>query len=197
MLLKHLCKNWAKREMEEQMKYRYWTILLIFAVLVLGCAPTSFSGTEVVPTPFNTPTQVGRAAQTSASLFTVSPILATIPTALPVATPILTAVVSPVSPIVIGVSVGKNVTFTSCKGTNSVEFTGTITTSDSATVEYDWLLRGAAIFNSPSQNTVFHSAQRHNVFSSAQYHTACGKYSLSLHVIAPNYMIATLNFFIP
>ena len=182
------------------MKFRHWISLLILAVLVLGCAPTPSAGTEVVPTS-SIPTQVGMAVLTPTLPpllpSTASPTLAAIPTASPIATPTLTVVVPTVSQIVIGLSVGKNVTFTSCKGTNSVVFTGTITTNSSTTVEYDWLLRGTATFSSPPQNTVFHSAERHNVFSSAPYYAACGKYSLSLHVMYPNYMIATINFFIP
>ncbi|MFZ1040010.1 MAG: hypothetical protein WCA79_09645 [Anaerolineales bacterium] len=183
------------------MKYRHWMILSILAMLVLGCAPTPSIGTEVVATPSITPTQNGTDALTSASLpsmtFTVSSTRFTILTVIPTATPALTAVVLTVSQVAIGLSVGKNMTFTSCAHTNPVVFTGTITTSSSTTVEYDWLLRGAATFNSPPQTTVFHSAERHKVFSLAPYYAVCGKYSLSLHVITPNYMIATINFFIP
>jgi|GEM_PF-4542147 len=143
-------------------------ILWILAALVLGCAPTSSARTEVAPTP-----------------------------SFPATTSTLTAEASPVSQIVIGLSVGKTVTFTSCKGTNSVVFTGTITTNAPTTVEYDWRLRGAATFSSPPQKTVFHAAERHKVFRSAPYNAACGKYSLSLHAIYPNYMMATINFSIP
>lgn len=183
------------------MKYRHQIILLTLVALFLGCAPTSSAGTEVGPRPSSTPTQVRITAATPTSplllTVTASHTFATIPTTLPAATPYLTAVVSPVSQIVIGVSVGKTVTFTSCKSANAVVFTGTITTNSSATVEYDWLLRGVTTFSSPPQKTNFPSAKRHNVFSSVPYYAACGKYSLSLHVIYPNYMIATINFFIP
>ena len=143
-------------------------ILLILAALVLGCAPISFAKTEVAFTP-----------------------------SFPAAGSTLTAEASPVSQMVIGLSVGKIVTFTSCKGTNSVVFTGTITTNAPAAVEYDWRLRGAATFSSPPQKIVFRAAERHNVFSSAPYNAACGKYSLSLLAIYPNYIKATINFSIP
>ena len=177
-------------------------LILVLAVLVVSCAPASSPATETAPAPSSVPTQVETAAPTPTPFpsptFTASPTVAVTATVVPTAAPTLTAVVPPVSQIVTGLSVCKNVTFTSCAHANPIEFTRTITTCDSATVEDDWLLRGGSVtYNSPPQKKVFQPAETKTVTGLPPYNAACGRYSLNLHAITPNYMISSIFFSVP
>ena len=180
--------------------------LMAFATLIEACAPSS--NPVNVTAPANTPTQGTTETQTPAPTFTLTPAIAPSPTATEVA-PSLTPTLSIPTPAsapsssasswqpVIGLSVGRSVTFISCAGTNPVTFNGTITTNDSTIVEYDWLLRGAAYYNSPPQKANIKTPGTKTVTALTPYNANCGNYTVSLHIIYPNYMIATKHFSIP
>lgn len=193
--------------------YRLITLSVLAAVLP-SCAPPFVASPTTAFTPTTAPVQLESAtltvtppaASTLTPTLTASPTLAApspIPeTASPTPTAALPTVTLPpilpaASQIVTGLSVGQTVAFSSCSGTNPVVFNGTITISESSIVKYDWLLRGHAYYNSPPQQANFQTLGTKKVKSLTAYNASCGKYSVSLHIIYPNYMIATKYFSIP
>lgn len=188
-------------------------ILLILAALLQACAPPFVASPTSVLTP-TTPVQVGTApfTVTSPSALTLAPTLTASPTlaapssipetASPTPTAVLpTVTLPPILPVaslvVIGLSVGQTVTFSSCAGTNPVLFTGTITVNSATLVKYDWLLRGHAYYNSPPQQANFQTIGTKKVKSLTTYNASCGKYTLSLHIIYPDNLLTTKYFSIP
>lgn len=176
--------------------------LLAVATLIEACAPFSTS-------PTSTPAPTATEAASSTPTLEASP-TPTVPTPTPTSSPTPTSppvirtiatptrrppVVSPpVSEGVIGLSVGKTVTFVSCSGTNPVNFNGAITTNTDGKVWYDWLVRGDAYFNSPPQLAVFDRPGTKTVFIETDYMAKCGNYTVSLHTISPNHLFATKPF---
>ncbi len=161
-------------------------------------ATTPTQAASVAPTATTTPLA---STSTPASTETLPPTASATQTIPPSATavlsPTLPATRLPSPQVVIGISVGETVTFASCSGTNPVRFTGTITTNESATVKYDWLLRGAATYNSPSQVATFDRAGTKKVISASTYDAGCGHYTISLHIISPEPMMITKIFQVP
>jgi hypothetical protein len=186
------------------MRNRTLVALLLVATLIAACspflpAPTSTATATVQPAPsatlaFTSTAEPSPTARATASPTPTPTALLVIPTlAVPTLPPTLPATSPPrfLAPGIVGLSVGATVTFTSCAGTNPVNFNGTISTNTAMKVKYDWLLRGAAYFNSPSQIAEFGGPGTKKVFGAAPYNAQCGNYMLSLHIIEPSYMVVT------
>lgn len=183
--------------------------LPVLASLIAACSPfaqpptstatsTIMAAQSVAPslTPTVAPSPAATATASLVPTPTLPPVLPTIPIptlAVPTLPPTVPAT-SParyLAPGIVGLSVGATVTFTSCARPVPVNFNGAISTNTAMKVKYDWLLRGDAYFNSPSQIAQFDGPATKKVFATAPYNAQCGNYMLSLHIIEPSYMVVT------
>ncbi len=173
----------------------------VLAALLAACALVPSGAVPLGGIPPTSTATASAATSTLAPTETIAPTESATQTPPPSATvvpsPTLPATPAPPEQVVVGISVGETVTFSSCSGTNPLRFTGTITTNDSATVKYDWLLRGAVTYNSPSQVANFDRAGTKKVISASTYDAGCGKYTIFLHIISPNPMQISRFFQIP
>jgi hypothetical protein len=189
------------------MRKQTFVALLAAATLVEACLPFSQSPTAtpiIAATATENATSTATlAASPTATLPAATATSSPTPTSPPIIPTIPTPTLSPsvvnasVTEGVIGLSVGKTVTFVSCASTNPVDFNGTITTNPAVKVWYDWLVRGHAYFNSPPQLARFDGPATQTVFIESDYQAKCGNYTVSLHIISPNHVVATKSFSIP
>ncbi|MFZ1043988.1 MAG: hypothetical protein WCA79_04720 [Anaerolineales bacterium] len=193
------------------MRKNLFIALTVCSILIAACSPSTTVPTNTstsANTPLPTTTSTLMPLPTSTFGLTLGPnptaslavsATSTVLSPTPVTTPTSPSSWQPVT----GLAVGETFTFASCTGITPVQFTGTITTNDSATVEYDWLLRWGKnntqnnTYSTPTQNVNFTTAGTKTVKSASDYNASCERYAVSLHIIYPNYMIATKYFSIP
>ncbi|HEY9152821.1 MAG TPA: hypothetical protein VIN60_08045 [Anaerolineales bacterium] len=187
--------------------------LLALTILISACSPwmEEFAPTSA-PTPIDTVVEPDSFSPTPTLNFTV--IATEIPTLIPTPKPMATAV--PINTAtatmqntltpdgietsayaqITALSVEVSTSFTSCASTNSVSFTGTVTSSNETDIQYKWLLSGT---------TSYASAVRYANISTAGTMTIrgitlklkCGNYTVGLQIIYPNPVTEKRHFSIP
>ena len=96
--------------------------------------------------------------------------------------------------IAINVTVKASISFSMCGGPNAVTFSGTITTNGATKVSFQWEIRGDKTNTTSPQTLTFKTAGTKDAPNSGTYSADCGYYSISLHVISPNDILAKQNF---
>src|SRR5512143_2593410 len=97
--------------------------------------------------------------------------------------------------IVTGVTVAVQLPSTvACGGPNPVTFSGKITTNGEATVKYQWEITGDQTNTTSPETLEFSEDGTQDVPNPGAYNVDCGRYTITLHVLDPNDIMARKNF---
>ncbi len=103
--------------------------------------------------------------------------------------------IAPPAPIVSGVTVDVELpSSVHCGEPNTVTFSGTITTTGSVKVKYQWEVTGDKEDTSSPETINFPNAGTKDAVDPGAYSADCGNYKITLHVLSPNDVSATKKF---
>ncbi len=107
------------------------------------------------------------------------------------AIPVLALPAAIANKVTVAVSVSSTIV---CDGPNPVNFTGTISTNGTTTVQYQWEITGRQTNTTSPQTLVFAGAGTQQVTTPGAYNVDCGEYVVTLHVLSPNDISASNAF---
>ncbi len=129
------------------------------------------------------PANPGQFCWVAASVVTTSGNLAGLP------------IIAPPAAIVTGVTVDVSIPSTVyCGGPNPLEFSGSITTNGATTVKYQWEVGGDRSNTTSPETINFSAADTQDLSGPGALSVDCGNYTITLHVLSPNDMLATKKF---